>query len=276
MQTLITFRTPSAPAEGVFVSGGEPTMMTETITAQDAAQLIGQLRQELQPLLQRIVTHRYIQALEAGRVPREALKALAGQQYHIVSQGLQNIALILARFGHVPSRKKLNEFLQAEFAVRDAVLDFAAALGLSEADLQAAPKDLEALMFSYYETFVCLYGSDADLITAFYFDAQVWIANALRVSRALRAHYGLGDAAVRFFEMYANYQPRDEDVLPYIQSALERGASLGDCPGCKPDTDNLQIALDRGVAADQIRESTRLLLEGEWHFWEAMARIAGV
>jgi len=251
-------------------------MMTETITAQDAAQLIGQLRQELQPLLQRIVTHRYIQALEAGRVPREALKALAGQQYHIVSQGLQNIALILARFGHVPSRKKLNEFLQAEFAVRDAVLDFAAALGLSEADLQATPKDLEALMFSYYETFVCLYGSDADLITAFYFDAQVWIANALRVSRALRAHYGLDDAAVRFFEMYANYQPRDEDVLPYIQSALERGASLGDCPGCKPDTGNLQIALDRGVAADQIRESTRLLLEGEWHFWEAMARIAGV
>jgi hypothetical protein len=30
------------------------------------------------------------------------------------------------------------------------------------------------------------------------------------------------------------------------------------------------------VAADQIRESTRLLLEGKWHFWEAMARIAGV
>ena len=249
-------------------------MMTETL--QDATLLIGTLRQELQPLLQRIAAHRYIQALEAGRVPRDALKALAAQQYHIVSQGLQNIALLLSRFGHYPSRKKLNDYLQAEFAVREAVLDFAAALGMSETDLRSAPKDLEALMFSYYETFMCLYGSDADLITAFYFDAQIWIANALRVSRALRTHYGLDDTAVRFFEMYANYQPRDEDVLPYIQSALERGTSLGDCPGCKPDTSNLQLALERGVAAEQIRESTRLLLEGEWHFWEAMARLAGL
>jgi thiaminase len=250
--------------------------MTEQLVIQDSAKLLQDLRRELHPLLQSIVTHRYVQALEDGRVPREALKTLATQQYHIVSQGLQNIALLLARYGHLPSRKKLNEFLQAEFAVREAVLSFAEALGLSEAELQAAPKLLEALMFSYYETFICLYGTDADLITAFYFDAQVWIANAMRVSRALQTHYGLSREAVRFFEMYANYQPKDDEVLPYIQSALERGASLGNCPGCKPDELNLQLALERGVAAQQIRESTRLLLESEWHFWEAMARAAGV
>lgn len=250
--------------------------MSEPVVIQDSAKLLQDLRRELHPLLQRIVTHRYVHALEDGRVPREALQTLAAQQYHIVSQGLQNIALLLARYGHLPSRRKLNEFLQAEFAVRDAVLGFAEALGLDEAGLQAAPKLLEALMFSYYETFICVYGTDADLITAFYFDAQVWIANAMRVSRALQTHYGLSREAVRFFEMYANYQPKDEDVLPYIQSALERGASLGNCPGCKPDELNLQLALERGVAAQQIRESTRLLLEGEWHFWEAMARVAGV
>ncbi len=251
-------------------------MTTERPIVQDSARLIQDLRQELQPLLQRIVTHRYVQALEEGRVPRAALNTLAAQQYHTVSQGVQNIALLLSRYGHCASRRKLNEFLQAEFAVREAVLDFAAALGLDEAALQAQPKMLEALMFSYYETFVCLYGSDADLITAFYFDAQVWIANALRISRALQTRYGFSSQAARFFEMYANYQPKDEDVLPYIQSALERGASMGDCPGCKPDEMNLQLALDRGVTANQIRESTRLLLEGEWHFWEAMAQSAGV
>jgi pyrroloquinoline quinone (PQQ) biosynthesis protein C len=250
--------------------------MTEQLVVQDSARLLEDLRRELHPLLQSIVTHRYVQALEDGRVPREALKTLATQQYHIVSQGVQNIALLLARCGHLPSRRKLNEFLQAEFAVREAVLSFAEALGLSEAELQAAPKLLEALMFSYYETFICLYGTDADLITAFYFDAQVWIANAMRVSRALQTHYGFSQEAARFFEMYANYQPKDDEVLPYIQSALERGASLGNCPGCKPDEVNLQLALGRGVAAQQIRESTRLLLESEWHFWEAMARAAGV
>jgi len=248
----------------------------QLLITQDSAQLLQDFNRELQPLLQRIVTHRYVQALEEGRVPREALKTLATQQYHIVSHGVQNIALLLARYGDQPSRKKLNEFLQAEFAVREAVLSFAEALGLSEAELRAAPMMLEAMMFSFYETFVCLYGSDADLITAFYFDAKVWIANAMRVSRALQTHYGFSREAARFFEMYANYQPRDEDVLPYIQSALERGAALGDCPGCKPDELGLQLALQRGVTAQQIRESTRLLLESEWHFWEAMAKVAGV
>jgi thiaminase len=253
----------------------ETLQVTQDAT-RDSAKLLHELHRELHPLLQRIITHRYVQALEDGRVPRDALNALAIHQYHIVSNGLKNIALLLARFGHQPSRKKLHEFLQAEFAVHGAVLSFANALGLGEADLQAAPLSLEAMMFSYYETYVCLYGSDADLITAFYFDAKVWIANALRVSRALQAHYGLSHDATRFFEMYANYQPKDEDVLPYIQSALERGAALGDCPGCKPDFTTLQQALDQGVTARQIRESTRLLLEGEWHFWGAMAQVAGV
>lgn len=250
--------------------------MSAPLFTDDAAVLLQDLRREVQPLLQRITTHRYLDALEAGKVPSESLKVLASQQYHIVSQGLQNIALLLARYGHQPSRKKLNDFLQAEFAVREAVLTFAQALGLSEADLQAAPVLAEAMMFSYYETFMCLYGTDADLITAFYFDAQVWIANALRVSRALQNRYGFPREAVQFFEMYANYQPRDEEVVPYIQAALERGTSLGDCPGCKPDEINLQLALNRGVTAQQIRQSTRLLLEYEWHFWEAMAQAAGV
>ncbi|MCS7055347.1 MAG: hypothetical protein NZM18_04135 [Thermoflexales bacterium] len=252
--------------------------MTEQLVTQqqDAAELLRELNRELNPLMQRIVTHRYVQALEEGRVPREALKTLATQQYHIVSHGLQNIAMLLTRYGHQPSRKKLNEFLQAEFAVREAVLGFAEALGLSEADLRAAPMMLEAMIFTYYGTFMCLYGSDADLITAFYFDAKVWIANATRVGRALQKQYGFSREAVHFFEMYANYLPKDEEVLPYIQSALERGAAMGDCPGCKPDELNLQLALGRGVTAQQIRESSRLLLESEWHFWEAMAKVAGI
>jgi thiaminase len=250
--------------------------MMERQTIDDSARLLQDIRQELQPLLQRIVTHRYVRALEEGRVPREALKILAAQQYHIVSQGPQHLAVMLARCGHLPSRKKINEFLQAEIAVNEALLEFAAALSMSETDLQATPRRLDAQLFCHCVGHICLFGSDADLITAFYFDAQVWIANALRISRALQSKYGFDKKAVRFFDMYANYQPKDEDVLPYIQHAIERGGSLGDCPGCKPDEQNLQRALDRGVAASQIRESARLLIECELRFWEDMAAAAGV
>lgn len=218
-----------------------------------ASTLIEQIRRDLDPLMKKIMSHRYLDALEQKKVPEDALKILASQQYRIVTNGIRNIALIVSRYGDLPSRTILNDFLQAEFAVREAVQKFAKAVGLTEEELERAPVLAEALMFSYFETFICLYGCDADLIMAFFFDAQVWISNARRVSRALQTHYGLSQEAVTFFDMYANYQASEEAVLPPVQAAL-----------------------DRGVPAFQIQEATRLLLEYELKFWDAMAEAAGV
>ena len=222
-------------------------------TYSSAAQLIGSLRGELQPLMDSIRSHPYLNALEEGRVPRDSLRTFAAQQYHIVTNGIMNIALIVSRFGDLPSRDMLNFFLQAEFEVNRAVLEFAAALPMSEAELKDTPLLAGALPFSYFETYLCFYRSDAELITAFLFDAEVWISNARRVSRALQERYGFNSQAVRFFEMYANYQAAEEQVFPPVQAALERG-----------------------IAEADIRQSTRLLLEYEKIFWDAMAVAAGV
>jgi thiaminase len=227
--------------------------MNEASQLSSAADLIANLRTELQPLMDSIRNHPYLDALEEGRVPRESLRAFAAQQYHIVTNGIMNIALITARFGNLASRERLNFFLQAEFEVNRAVLEFARALHMSESDLKAAPLLAAALPFSYFETYLCFYRSDAELITAFFFDAEVWISNARRVGRALRERYGFDDEAVRFFEMYANYQAAEGQVLPPVQAALERG-----------------------VTAADIRQSTRLLLEYEKMFWDAMASAAGL
>lgn len=226
--------------------------MADQTSGQQAGVLLEQMRLELAPLIKQITTHPYLDALEKKQAPEQSLRFLATQQYMIVTNGIRNIALIVSRFGHLPSKQVLNGFLQAELAVHEAVHKFTKAVGLSEQDLQQAPVLPGALMFSYYETFICLYGSDADLITAFYFDAQVWISNARRLSNALQTKYGFSAEDVTFFEMYANYQPSQESVLP-----------------------SLQAALDRGVPAYQIREATRLLLEYELRFWDAMAEAAG-
>ncbi len=210
-------------------------------------QLISELRVELREIMETIRNHPYLEALEAGRVSRENLRRLAAQQYHIVTNGIMNIALITARFGNLPSRETLNFFLQAEFEVQKAVVEFAKAVGLEESDLKAAPLLAGALPFSYFETYLCFYRSDAELITAFLFDAEVWIANARRVSSALQTHYGLRQSDVRFFEMYANYQASEEQVIPPVEAAL-----------------------GRGVTAQEIRQSSRLLLEYEKMFWDAM------
>lgn len=219
----------------------------------DARTLLQEIRQEVSSLMDKIVNHRYVKAVEEGRVPKGHFKAFAAQQYRIVSRGLQNIALLVSRFGDQPSNEALNGFLQAEFSVIKALKKFAAALGMDEEQLLAQPAIPGALTFSTYETMICLYGTDADLITAFYFDAEVWIKNATRVGKALKEKYGFSDEAVEFFMMYANYQPQEDAVLPYLQAAL-----------------------DRGEPARQIKEAVYLLLAYELQFWDAMAEAAGI
>ncbi len=218
----------------------------------DAKALLQEIRADVSGLMNQIVSHRYLKMVEQGKVPREAFKTFAAQQYRIVSRGLQNIALLVSRYGNLPSRDILNGFLQAEFSVLKALDKFATALGMSAEELHNAPPLPKALTFSTYESLMCLYGSDADLITAFYFDAEVWIKNATRVGKALQEKYGFTADQVEFFMMYANYQPSDDAVLPYLQAAL-----------------------NRGVSPQQIKESVYLLLSYELMFWDAMAEAAG-
>lgn len=48
----------------------------------DAHQLVGQIRNDLKPLEDRILRHLYLEELEAGRLERAALQTFTGQQYH--------------------------------------------------------------------------------------------------------------------------------------------------------------------------------------------------
>jgi len=220
---------------------------------QAALELIEQTRLQLTPIMDQITHHRFLDALDAKQIPLTTLQTFAAQQYHIVTSGLRNIAIIVSRYGHLPSRTILNEFLQAEFVVRERIAAFAEAVELSRDQLPQTPKLAKATAFSHFIAYVCLYGCDADLILAFRFDAEVWIQNSLRVYRALRSKYKLTSDQAHFFKIYQNYEETDARVSPYIQAALERGES-----------------------AAQMQETARLLLEYELSFWDAMAETAGL
>ena len=45
----------------------------------DAADLLAAVRAELAPVERRLADHRYLAAVEAGRVPPESLRAFAGE-----------------------------------------------------------------------------------------------------------------------------------------------------------------------------------------------------
>ena len=102
----------------------------------DAKAVIAGIRQELQTVSEQLLQHPYVQALEEGKIGRDNLRVFAGEQYGIIASDLRSAAHLVSRFGSAPSRDFFLGILQGEKAAWDALLTFAHALGLSEAQLR--------------------------------------------------------------------------------------------------------------------------------------------
>ena len=68
-----------------------------------ARRLIQELREELAPVEDKIRNHPYLEALEAGEVSLDNLRAFAGEQYNIIRSDLRSDALLVSRFGATPT-----------------------------------------------------------------------------------------------------------------------------------------------------------------------------
>src|SRR5439155_4842969 len=134
----------------------------------DALKLIAEIREQLQPVEERLKAHPYLTALEQGDVPPQELRLIAGEQYHIINSDLRSIALLLHRHAHLPSRDYLLTFLQAELAARAALLAFASrACDMSEDDLRAYEPVPSCQAYPAYVAWLAAYGSDGEFAAAF-------------------------------------------------------------------------------------------------------------
>jgi hypothetical protein len=219
----------------------------------DARELIRKIRTGLKPLEEKILRHRYLEALQTGRVAREKLRIFAGQQYHIIASDLRSIALLLSRHGNLASRPYILAILEGENAAFEALTKFAHALDMSDEELTASEPIPAALAYSTFVAWLALYGSDAELAAAFSVNLPAWGANCGRISVALKAQYRLESEAVSFFDLFANLAPGDDTALAVIQGGL-----------------------DRGVAPALIERAARLLQGYELMYWDAMAEAAAL
>jgi pyrroloquinoline quinone (PQQ) biosynthesis protein C len=219
----------------------------------DALQLVEKIRSDLKPLEEKILGHRYLQALEEGRVQFDLLKVFAAQQHHIISSDLRSIALILSREGMLPSRGFLMNVLQGEAAALDALHALVEALGLKASDLELSEPLPGAHAYCTFVAWLALYGSDAELAGAFLVNFPAWGTNCRRMRNALHEKYGLTPSALAFFDLFA-------DLAPFEQE----------------DTAIIQNALDRGLPARLIHRAARMLQGYELMFWDAMAGVAGI
>lgn len=188
-----------------------------------AKTLFDQIRRDLEPVNEQLLRHPYVQSIEEGRIEREKLRILAGEQYAIISSDLRSVAHLVNRFGGSASCDFFLNILKGERAAWDALLAFARALGLSEADLSVHEPLPGAHAYTCYMAWLALYGSDAEVAAAYLVNFPAWGLNCGRLSRILKKRYGLSEAEVAFFDLFATPSPTFEaNALAVIQSGLDR------------------------------------------------------
>src|SRR5918996_3126085 len=190
----------------------------------DAKALLEGIRKDLQAVSEQLLHHPYVQALEDGKIGREKLSLFAGEQYYIIASDLKSVAYLVSRFGSAPSRDFFLGILQGERAACDALLTFAHALGLSEAQLREHEPLAGAHAYTGYMAWLALYASDAEIAAAYLVNFPAWGENCGRLSRILKERFGLGEKEVAFFDLFASPPVTFEaNALSVIQQGVDRG-----------------------------------------------------
>jgi hypothetical protein len=218
-----------------------------------ARELTENIRTELKPLHDKIVSHRYVAALENGKIPGESLALFAIQQHHIIASDLRSIALLLARHGNLPSRPYLLNILQGENNAFEELGKFEQALGISIEELRGSEPIPAAFAYSAFLAWLAMYGSDAEMAGALSLNFAAWGLNCGRMSAALKNSYRLPAGVVSFFDLFANLPPAGDAAIEVIQGGL-----------------------DRGVPGAAVARAARLLKGYELMYWDAMATVAGI
>jgi hypothetical protein len=204
----------------------------------------------LQPIEAKILNHRYLQALEAGRIERGQLRIFAGQQAHIIGSDLRSVAQMVARASSERSQAFFLELLEGERAALKALEAFTSAVALGPATPTLNEPLPGAFAYCAFVAWLCLYASEAEFAGALLINLPVWGANCGRMADALRSKYGLSQAEVAFFTMFATAPPGFE----------ERAAGV------------VADGLAHGVTPGSVRQAASMLQGYELLFWDTMAQ----
>lgn len=242
----------SAPsgAASLEVCGAPPGMPA----ARDKARrLIRQIRRELAGVEDQIRRVRFVRAVEAGAASLEQITAVVAEEYSIVRSDLNSFTRMAARWDTAPGSHFFGDLAAGEAAALPLVLDFAATVGLREADLAAYEPRPAAQTYPSRVAWIAANADRAAAAASFLVNFAVFGENMARIRDALIQRYGFSPSQIEFFSFFA------EPIAGFEDDAIDviaRGLAEGACP----------------VDA---RRSARLLQAYELDFWRAASEPPG-
>jgi hypothetical protein len=193
-------------------------------SGQLASDLIGRVREQVSAAAAR---NGFIEMLEAGRVPRDRLTWLAGEQFRIVGSDQRSFALLAARYPDPPAGEMFLSLAQGELHALRLLADFAASLGWGERDLRAYEPRPLAQAYPAYLAQSALFGTCSGVALAMLANLEEWGGYCGRVAEALVTRYGLSERAVGFFRFFAAPPPGFPDQA---ESVVAAGLAAGEDP----------------------------------------------
>ncbi|HEU5158585.1 MAG TPA: hypothetical protein VFU43_16430 [Streptosporangiaceae bacterium] len=197
--------------------------------------------------------NRFLDLLEAGRVPRERLARLAGEQYRIVGSDRRSFAMLASRFPEPPSGPVFLMLAGGESEALRLLADYAGALGWGERELRAHRPHPLAQAYPAYLAWSALNGTRSGVALAMLVNFGEWGGYCARAADALRARYDFTEEAVAFFRFFAELPPG------FTEQA----------------TDMIVAGLAAGDDPEESLHAARMMHAYELAFWDAMAEGLG-
>lgn len=186
--------------------------------------------------------NRFVELLEAGKVPEERLRWLAGELYRLVGSDQRSQALLASRF---PGDFFL-ALAQGEAEALRLLADFADAVGADVAAHEPLPL---AQAYPAYLTQIAVFGSSSSMALALLANVDESGGTYSRVAAALQSQYGLSSAAVGHFLFFAD---TPEEMLVAARGVVDAGLAAGE-------------------SADEAVWAARTVGVLEGLFWDALA-----
>lgn len=216
----------------------------------DALALVSALREDLTDVEERIRNNAWLADLEAGRLPRAALRGFAGEQSQIIPSDLRSFQEFAMRCDAEPAHTYLAGMAEGEQAAFAALEHFAAAAGLTAHARQLYEVVPGCQVYPSFVARLARDGTPAEMAGAFLVNLEAWGHCCARMARALPRHYGMSEAEIAFFTLFA--APTD-DLEQLSLAVIDAGLAGGADPA-------------------MIGQAARLLQAYELLYWNSLPR----
>ncbi len=186
----------------------------------------GILTEDLGSIRQKLLQHPLWTGVEAGTLEIGRLRLFALQDWWLVREAYRLDALAVASASDLQTQELLLAKLTPKIGGYKLLLDFGAAVGLSQADFEAVEPLAGCMALTNFFYWMLVYGSPGEKLAAVGASEDIFVQICARVGPALQRNYNLSSEAIRFFTAHDVIGEAvgsvDANLLTHYKSEAER------------------------------------------------------